>query len=625
MKILMKLHNKLAFQLGFPFFLLVVFLNLAVGVISYRSYIKDTAQVQSIPARVAQTGSERVETFFDQLHFDIKLAAQSTRLPLHEETGFLLQDIVRINPSIIELAVFDQDGKEMYLAEEVTTHISLPGGDDITKQDYFIETIDHRKEYISNPLTSIYNTPYIIWSVPVIIDESTVVMMRAVVDISTLWETIALVSEKDIDGAHVYIVDSTGTILVSNIDNYGEQSGSAKRVLDIVSKDPPVFTYTGQFNVEVGGKAELLPPTNWTIIAEIPLDTLMAETRSNLNILYALAFIFFCLTLYELYALRKYLFEPISEFTKMIKKLSAGNYQTRVTLQIDNELASLATVMNQMAEQVNVQTSGIIEKLQQTVVELNQSAGLLIRRDLELTRANEKLKQLDDMKSDFVSLVTHQLRTPLSGIRWSLSMLINNEMGELNPDQKLYLMKTYESNNRMISLINDMLNADRVDSGTLKFKFALTDLVDLIDNVLVELWPHATKKDIKLKFFPREEVPKVLIDPENMRVVLQNLIDNAIKYSKNGTEVRIGIKQIDNNVEIAVENYGIGIPADQQSKIFTRFFRAPNAVHTETDGSGLGLYIVASIVKKHHGTIRFSSTENESTTFYVTLPLNKSL
>jgi len=274
---------------------------------------------------------------------------------------------------------------------------------------------------------------------------------------------------------------------------------------------------------------------------------------------------------------------------------------------------------------VNVQTSGIIEKLQQTVVELNQSAGLLIRRDLELTRANEKLKQLDDMKSDFVSLVTHQLRTPLSGIRWSLSMLINNEMGELNPDQKLYLMKTYESNNRMISLINDMLNADRVDSGTLKFKFALTDLVDLIDNVLVELWPHATKKDIKLKFFPREEVPKVLIDPENMRVVLQNLIDNAIKYSKNGTEVRIGIKQIDNNVEIAVENYGIGIPADQQSKIFTRFFRAPNAVHTETDGSGLGLYIVASIVKKHHGTIRFSSTENESTTFYVTLPLNKSL
>jgi len=625
MKILMKLHNKLAFQLGFPFFLLVVFLNLAVGVISYRSYIKDTAQVQSIPARVAQTGSERVETFFDQLYLDIKLAAKSIRLPLHEETGFLLQDIVRINPSIIELAVFDQDGKELYLAEEVTTHISLPGGDDITKQDYFIETIDHRKEYISNPLTSIYNTPYIIWSVPVIIDESTVVMMRAVVDISTLWETIALVSEKDVDGAHVYITDSTGTILVSNIDNYGEQSGSAKRVLDIVSKDPPVFTYTGQFNVEVGGKAELLPPTNWTIIAEIPLDTLMAETRSNLNILYALAFIFFCLTLYELYALRRYLFEPISEFTKMIKKLSAGNYQTRVTLQIDNELTSLAAAMNQMAKQVNVQTSGNIEKLQQTVVDLNQSAKLLIRRDLELTRANEKLKQLDDMKSDFVSLVTHQLRTPLSGIRWSLSMLINNEMGELNPDQKLYLMKTYESNNRMISLINDMLNADRVDSGTLKFKFTLTDLADLIDNVLVELWSHATKKNVKLKFFPREEVPKVLIDPENMRIVLQNLLDNAIKYSQNGTEVCIGVKQIDSDVEISVQNYGIGIPSEYQSKIFTRFFRAPNAVHTETDGSGLGLYIVESIVKKHHGTIRFSSTENESTTFYVTLPLNKSL
>ncbi|OIP78221.1 MAG: hypothetical protein AUK16_00645 [Parcubacteria group bacterium CG2_30_44_11] len=624
MKLLIKFHNKLAFQLGFPFFLLVVFLSLAVGVISYRSYIKDSAQVESIPSRVAKAGSERFETFFDQLKLDIKLAAISIRLPLNEEIVFFLQDIVRINPSIIELAVIDQYGNELYQAEEITAHIPL-SGDDITKQDYFIETIEHKKEYISDPLTSVYNTPYIIWAVPVIIDESTVVLMRAVVDISTLWETIALVSEKDADGAHVYIVDDTGTILVSNIDSHSDESVSAKRVLDIVSKDPSVFTYTGQLNVEVGGKAELLPPTNWTIIAEIPLQELMAETRTNLNMLYVLAFIFFCLTLYELYALRRYLFEPISEFTKMIKELGAGNYQTRVTLRISNELTSLAVVMNQMAEKINIQTSGIIEKLQQTVAELNQSAGLLIRRDLELSRANEKLKQLDDMKSDFVSLVTHQLRTPLSGIRWSLSMLINNEMGELNPDQKLYLMKTYESNNRMISLINDMLNADRVDSGTLKFKFTLTDLVDLIDNVLVELWPHATKKDIKLKFFPREEVPKVLIDPENMRVVLQNLIDNAIKYSKNGTEVRIGIKQIENNVEIAVENYGIGIPADQQSKIFTRFFRAPNAVHTETDGSGLGLYIVASIVKKHHGTIHFSSTENEFTTFYVTLPLNKSL
>ena len=623
MKLGIKFHNKLAFQLGFPFFLLVAFLSIAVGVISYRSYIKDTAQVQSIPARVAQAGSERIETFFDQLYLDITLAAKSVRPPFREEDGFLLQDIVRINPSIIELAVFDQRGDELYRAEEVTAHIPLPE-DNITKQDYFIETIEHRKAYISDPLTSVYNTPYIIWAVPIIVDESTVVLMRAVVDISTLWETIALVSEKDADGAHVYIVDSTGTILVSNLDIASEQPGSAKRILNIIQKDPSVFTYTGQLNIEVGGKAESLPPTNWTIIAEIPLDELMAETRSNLNMLYVLAFIFFCLTLYELYALRKYLLEPIYEFTKRIKELGAGNYKTRVTLRIGNELTSLAAVMNQMAEKVDVQTSSIIEKLQQTIVDLNKSAGLLIRRDLELTRANEQLKQLDDLKSDFVSLVTHQLRTPLSGIRWSLSMLLNNEMGELNPDQKLYLMKTYESNNRMISLINDMLNADRVDSGTLKFKFTLTDLVDLLDNVLVELWPHASKKNVKLKFFPREEVPKVLIDPENMRVVLQNLLDNAIKYSRDGTEVRVGVKKIGDDVEIAVQDYGIGIPLDHQSKIFTRFFRAPNAVHTETDGSGLGLYIVESIVKKHHGTIRFTSTENESTTFYVTLPLNKS-
>jgi signal transduction histidine kinase len=119
---------------------------------------------------------------------------------------------------------------------------------------------------------------------------------------------------------------------------------------------------------------------------------------------------------------------------------------------------------------------------------------------LELSRANEKLRDLDKMKSEFVSLATHQLRTPLSGVRWSLSMLLNGEMGPLTPDQKIFMMKTYESNNRMITLINDMLQADRVESGTLKFKFTPTNLAYLFQNILLELRPLAEKRGIKLIF-----------------------------------------------------------------------------------------------------------------------------
>src|SRR3989338_7135373 len=182
-----RLHNRLVFQLGFPFFVLIVFLSVAVGIISYRSYVKDLDKVQSIPARVAKEGQEGIEEFFDQLHQDIMLASRAVHVPLHEDAGAFLQDIVHTNPSIIEFAVFDQVGNEIYTAEEVTAHIAIPS-EDITSEDYFIQTIEHKKEYISDPLVSVYNTPYIIWALPIILEDSSVVVIRAIVDLSTLWE-----------------------------------------------------------------------------------------------------------------------------------------------------------------------------------------------------------------------------------------------------------------------------------------------------------------------------------------------------------------------------------------------------------------------------------------------------
>lgn len=265
-----------------------------------------------------------------------------------------------------------------------------------------------------------------------------------------------------------------------------------------------------------------------------------------------------------------------------------------------------------------------IDELKRLNTQLDHGARLLIRRDLELSRANEKLQQLDRMKSEFVTLVTHQLRTPLSGIKWSLSMLLNGEMGELTPEQKTYLLKTYESNERMIDLINDLLQADRLESGMMKFQFQPTKLLDLVDNILIEVSPLAEHKKVRLTYGDRDDVPMLSIDPQNMRVVIQNLVENAIKYTPAGGSVTIGITAKGQCVEIAVQDSGIGIPPQYQKNIFQRFFRAPNAVLTETVGSGLGLYIVKNIVDHHHGTISFTSTEGKGTMFTITLPTTAS-
>ncbi len=261
-----------------------------------------------------------------------------------------------------------------------------------------------------------------------------------------------------------------------------------------------------------------------------------------------------------------------------------------------------------------------VEKIQKLLEDQDRSGKLLIRRDLELTQANEKLRALDARKSEFVSVVAHQLRTPLSGIKWTLNMLLNGELGPLSVEQKTFLMKSYESNERMVALVDDMLSADRIESGKFQYNLVPTQLLDVFDNVLYELHPIALKKEIKVEFVHRDpQLPQVLVDQEKIRAVIQNLLENAVKYTPAHGTISIELTRQDGFIRVAIKDSGIGIPRDQHSNVFKRFFRAKNALHIETDGSGLGLFIARGIIEKHGGTIWFESKENHGTTFYFTV------
>ena len=254
-------------------------------------------------------------------------------------------------------------------------------------------------------------------------------------------------------------------------------------------------------------------------------------------------------------------------------------------------------------------------------LEFDKSAKLLVRRDLELSGANEKLTQLDKMKSEIISVVAHQLRTPLSAIKWTLKILLDGDAGIVSSEQKDLLSKGFESNERMIALINDMLEVDRLESGKIKYNFVPVQFEELVQDMIRSLLPLATAKNIRVEFAsPVQLIPKIKIDPDKMRDLLQNLIDNAIKYTKNDSTVAVTTFMDNNELHLTVKDTGIGIPDDEKDKIFSRFFRAQNAVHTETDGSGLGLFIAQSVVKRHGGKIWFESVLNQGTMFHVLLP-----
>lgn len=233
-----------------------------------------------------------------------------------------------------------------------------------------------------------------------------------------------------------------------------------------------------------------------------------------------------------------------------------------------------------------------------------------------LTKTNEELQTLDKRKSEFLSVVAHQLRTPLTGIKWAISMLVQSQSEPLSAKQKKLIISCEDGNERMITIVNEMLHADRIGTGTFELVLVATDMVALISDVIEELRLLTTEHAITITFTHDTPIPALMVDPEMIRFAFQNLLDNAIKYSQPHGTIEIRTEVQNAQVICSITDHGIGIPLDQQPYIFSRFFRAQNAISAEPNGNGLGLSIVKSILEKHGGTIRFTSEEKKETTFY---------
>ncbi len=226
--------------------------------------------------------------------------------------------------------------------------------------------------------------------------------------------------------------------------------------------------------------------------------------------------------------------------------------------------------------------------------------------------------QIDKAKTEFVSLASHQLRTPLSSINWYTEMLIDGDAGKLAPKQKEFLSEIYESSRRMAELVTTLLNVSRMELGT--FVVALEDLdMEIVVNKEIELLNLQLKnKKLALKKSYEKKLPKVSADPKIISIVLQNFLTNAIKYTPAGGKIEVKVQKDKKTGKtfIAVSDSGFGIPKDQQEKIFSKMFRASNILSKSTEGNGLGLYMVKMLAEKTGCEVRFESKENKGSTFY---------
>lgn len=232
-------------------------------------------------------------------------------------------------------------------------------------------------------------------------------------------------------------------------------------------------------------------------------------------------------------------------------------------------------------------------------------------------------KQLDRTKSEIISIASHQLRTPLTAIKWLSEQLIKPVHKMSRATQKLYLQRIHASNERMITLVNDLLNVSRIELGTISLSAQPFDLPRTINDVLNELDSQIKLKHIKVQKQIGSGLDAIVTDRRHVQVILQNLLANAVKYSPKNHTVTVSARKDGQNLRFEIRDTGYGIPENQQSKIFNKLFRADNARKQVSDGTGLGLYVGKAMVDQLGGKIWFESAENKGTTFFVILPLTK--
>ncbi len=322
----------------------------------------------------------------------------------------------------------------------------------------------------------------------------------------------------------------------------------------------------------------------------------------------ALIILLFAMIFYFYYS-RQSLLRRIEKLCFEIEEIAAGNLAKKIKLSQKDELGQLVNVLNELTGRLR---TGVVMDI-------------------------SKNKEIDQAKADFVSLASHHLRTPLSIIKWYIDFLLSGDAGDINPEQRRYLREVYRANERLIELVNALLDVSRVDMGTFAIEPRPVDLIKIADDVLRDFLPQIKEKNLVFEK-KYDKLPLLNLDPRLIKIVFKNLISNSVKYTLPGGTIRITIKRSDPNVLIKVSDTGCGIPRDQHPKVFKKLFRADNVKNIEPTGTGLGLYITKAIIEKSGGKIWFESPSLElllekndlrspidekrrGTTFFITIPL----
>lgn len=278
-------------------------------------------------------------------------------------------------------------------------------------------------------------------------------------------------------------------------------------------------------------------------------------------------------------------------------------------------------VLNTIADElvIAIQNALSVHAVKEINAHLQQRIDVATK---ELRSSNSQLRHLDEVKDEFMSMASHQLRTPLTSIKGYLSMVLEEDMGKITPQQRTVLNEAFNSSERMVRLIADFLNVSRLQTGKFVIEKNAIDIASVVQGEVGSLKMIASTHDMKLEFRTPESEVVLMIDEAKIRQVIMNFIDNAIYYSRPKSTILVTLETVNNELLFKVIDTGIGVPQAEQAMLFNKFFRAKNARQQRPDGTGVGLYLAKKVITAHGGKMIFSSVEGQGSTFGFSLPVD---
>ncbi|MCX6728400.1 MAG: ATP-binding protein [Candidatus Saccharibacteria bacterium] len=305
---------------------------------------------------------------------------------------------------------------------------------------------------------------------------------------------------------------------------------------------------------------------------------------------------------------------PLIQDDAVIGYLCLGEHKTSGYTHRD--IKALNTISDELV--IAVQNALSIHEIRELNASLQQKIANATK---ELRSSNAVLRRLDEIKDEFISMASHQLRTPLTSVKGYISMVIEGDAGKISPSQKQLLDQAFMSSENMVHLINDFLNVSRIQSGKFVIDKKSVDFSVLVDEEMNGLRPNATARGMKLVYKKPNKFPVVEVDEGKFRQVVMNFADNAIYYSHEDSSIIISLGVEGNEIVFTVKDTGIGVPKAEQDKLFAKFYRAANAKVQRPDGTGVGIYLAKRVIDAHGGKIIFESTEGKGSTFGFRLPI----